>query len=86
MTNVQRLAVLNNRYERLLELNAQFRYTSSERCNQYLQLLLAIRREKQNIWLQNRENPKVAANLENAKKAVVSLTRSHLFNLTNPVR
>jgi hypothetical protein len=84
MTNVQRLAVLNNRYERLLELNAQFRYTSGERCNQYLQLLLAIRREKQKIWLQNRENPKVAANLEKAKSAVVSLTRQHLFNLTNP--
>ena len=85
MTNVQRLAVLNNRYEKLIELNARFRYTSSERCSQYLRVLLQIKKEKQSIWIENRKDPIVSKNLENAKKAVVSLTRQHLFNLTNPL-
>ena len=84
MTNVQRLAVLNNRYERLIELNQSHHYCATEKCGKYLGLLLKIKKEKTLIWLQNRENPTVAANLENAKKAVISLTRSHLFNITNP--
>ena len=85
MSKLQRLSVLNNRYERLIELNTKFRYTSTERCSQYLGLLLQIKKEKQLIWIENRKDPIVSKNLENAKKAVVSLTRQHLFNLTNPM-
>lgn len=84
MTNIQRLSVLNNRYERLIELNVRFRYASSERCGQYLGLLLQIKKEKQLIWMENRKDPQVSQNLENAKKAVISLTRQQLFNLTYP--
>ena len=85
MESQKRLATLNSRYEKLVELNAENRYTSSERCGQYLSLLLSIKKEKMSIWIENRKDPLTAANLENAKNALIGLTYKQLFNLTSPV-
>ena len=95
-SNNNRLAVLNARYERLIELNQKHRYTtmvltneglkSNPKENQYTRLLKKIYQEKVGIWVFNRKNNEVySENLENAKTAIVSMTREHLFNLTAPV-
>ena len=95
-SNSYRLAVLNARYERLVELNQTHHYTTmvltSEglRANpkekKYTRLLKKIYEEKVGIWVFNRKNNKVYLdNLENAKTAIVSMTKNHLFNLTSPV-
>jgi hypothetical protein len=100
--NNKRLAVLNNRYEKLLELNSIRSYVSmiltenglvsNPKTTKYLNLLLAIKKEKQTIWIDNRNlNQKYAESLEVAKQnnarylASITLTRNDLFNLTSPI-
>lgn len=85
--NQKRLAVLNNRYEKLIELNSIRNYVSmiltekglvtNPKADQYLRLLLAIKQEKQAIWNKNRElNQKYADSLEVAKQANVNYLKS----------
>lgn len=100
--NNKRLEVLNNRYEKLIEINSIRSYVSmiltekglvsNPKTTKYLNLLLAIKRERQTIWANNRIlNTKYSENLENAKQvnaqylASITLTKTDLFNLTAPV-
>ena len=100
--NHKRLAVLNNRYEKLIELNSIRNYVSmiltekglepNPKTPKYLKLLLAIKSEKQAIWIENRNlNQKYADSLEVAKQsnlnylASITLTKQDLFNLTSPM-
>lgn len=94
--NQKRLITLNNRYEKLIELNSIRNYGSmiltengletNPKTSQYLKQLLAIKQEKQAIWNENRKlNEKYAESLEVAKNSMIILTREHLFNLTSPV-
>lgn len=94
--NNNRLAVLNARREKLIELNQKYHYTSmvltkdglkpNPKEKQYTNLLLRIHEEKVGLWIFNRENNKVySSHLNNAKNAVASLSRNHLFNLTYPL-
>jgi hypothetical protein len=100
--NQKRLSVLNNRYEKLIELNSIRSYVSmiltesglvsNPKTTKYLNLLLAIKREKQNLWIENRNlNQNYAESLEFAKQknarylASITLTRTDLYNLTAPV-
>ena len=96
LSNNKRLAVLNARYERLIELNQNHQYTSmvftknglkpNPKAKQYTKLLKRIYEEKAGIWISNRKDNKVyAENLETAKTAIVSMTRDHLFHLTAPL-
>ena len=93
--NNKRLATLNARYEKLVELNQQNHYTtmilvngkltSNPKEKKYTRLLKRIYEEKVGLWVFNRKNNKIyAENLETAKKNIVSITRNHLFNLTSP--
>lgn len=85
---MSRIATLNNRYDRLLELNQTHHYTfdKNPKCDKYLSLLLKIKAEKIQIWNENRKNnSKYSENLNNGLKAVISLTRNDLFNLTSPI-
>ena len=95
-SNNNRLAVLNARYERLVELNQTHHYTTMVLTNEglksnpkekkYTRLLKRIYEEKVGIWIFNRKNNQIySENIENAKTAIVSITRDHLFNLTSPV-
>lgn len=108
MTNVEqisennkRLAVLTDRYEKLIELNAIKNYVSmiltpdglvsNPKTNKYLKLLLMIKIQKQNIWIENRNlNQNFAESLEAAKQsntrylASITLTKNTMFNLTSP--
>lgn len=100
--NQSRLSVLNNRYERLIELNNIINYVGmvligndlkpNPKEQKYLKLLLAIKSEKQTIWIENRHlNQKYADSLEIAKQSninylkSITLTKQDLFNLTSPV-
>ena len=100
--NNKRLQVLNNRYQKLIELNSirscvamiltENGLVSNPKTTKYLNLLLAIKREKQTIWIDNRNlNQKYAESLEVAKQtnarylASITLTRQDMFNLTAPV-
>ena len=99
--NNKRLAILNNRYEKLIELNSIRSYVSmiltenglvsNPKTQKYLNLILAIKREKQTILIENRIlNQKYVESLEVAKQtnakylASITLTRQDLFNLTSP--
>lgn len=68
--NMRRLDVLNNRYERIIELNNINRYTSSlaeeRKRNQYYNLLLEIKKQKY-IWIKNNTN------CEQVKQAVKNM-------------
>ena len=77
--NNKRLMVLNNRYEKLIELNSIRSYVSmiltynglisNPKTNKYLNLLLMIKLEKQAIWIDNRNlNENYAESLEAAKQ------------------
>ncbi len=100
--NQSRLSVLNNRYERLIELNNIINYVGmvligndlkpNPKEQKYLKLLLAIKSEKNAIWIQNRKlNKKYAKSLEKAKQnnldylKSITLTKQDLFILTAPV-
>ena len=96
ISNNKRLAVLNARYERLIELNQNHQYTTmvltkdglkpNPKAKQYIKLLKKIYEQKVSIWISNRRDNKVSAeNLETAKTAIVSITREHLFHLTAPL-
>ena len=93
--NRKRLSVLNDRYEKILELNKINRYVStlsSERkTNQYYSLLSEIKKQQYTIWNENRKlNKKYSASIERAKQNAslylksITLTKSDLFNLTSP--
>lgn len=105
MTNVQenpeltkakkRIADLNNRYDRLLELNQTHHYTfmilvdgklaRNPDQDRYLRMLLEIRNEKHKLWLRVRElSPRYMMNVNNGIQSVVSLTKSDMFHLTSP--
>lgn len=68
--NMRRLDVLNNRYERIIELNNINRYTSSlaeeRKRKQYYNLLLEIKKQKY-IWIKNNTN------CEQVKQAVKNM-------------
>jgi hypothetical protein len=101
MTNLQkisennkRLLTLNNRYEKLLALNSLNHYcvTGNSKTGKYLCLILEIRKQRQAIWIENRQlNKKYNESLMNAKIANIeflksrTLTKQQLFNLTSPV-
>ena len=79
LTNAQKLAQLNNIYESTVQLNAEKNFMQSiEKSDVYFNLLLKIKKEKHRIWVENRNEPRVAENLETAKKAVINY-------LTNPI-
>ena len=79
LTNSQKLAQLNNIYENTVQLNAEKNFIQSiEKSDVYFSLLLKIKKEKHRIWVENRTEPRVAENLETAKKAVINY-------LTNPI-
>lgn len=82
----QRLQQLNNRYERLIELNETNNYTSmvltsnglqpNPNAERYLNLILAIKKQKTTIWIANRKNClKTSQNIETAKNAVINLLK-----------
>jgi len=94
--NNNRVEILNARYEKLVLLNQQNKYTEmvltseglkpNPKAKKYTKLLKRIYEEKVGLYVFNRENNKTySKNIDNAKKAIVSLTRNHLFNLTSPV-
>ncbi len=92
-----RLSVLNFRYDKLLELNQKHHYTfmilgengkliPNPKEEKYTNLLLSIKREKQRIWNEIRKtNTKYSDNVNNGIKAIVSLTKSDLFQITSPI-
>ena len=90
--NKNRIAVLNDRLDKLIYLNNRFRYTtmvsktiSNPRSQQYTRVLLAIHREVTLARVFNRQNNKAyAESLHNAKNAVCSLTKDILYNITKP--
>ncbi len=96
-TNQKQLTILNKRYDRLLELNQIHHYTfmvldasgklvPNPKEDKYTNLLLRIRAEKQRLWNEIRkENPKYSENVNNGIKALVSLTKADMFNLTSPI-
>lgn len=67
---MRRLDVLNNRYERIIELNNINSYTSSlaeeRKRKQYYSLLLEIKKQKY-IWIKNNTN------CEQVKQAVINM-------------
>ena len=99
--NFNRLEVLNNRYEKLIEINSIRDYVSmiltenglesNPKTSKYLKLLLNIKTQKQDLWIENRKlNQKHSQALEVAKTSninylkSITLTKSDLFNLTSP--
>jgi hypothetical protein len=94
MKNFQRSsrkAHLNARWEKLVELNRQHKYTkmmlvdgelvTNPKEDQYTRLLSQIHQETIGIFIFNRENNKVyAAHLEGAKNAVANLTQGFYYN------
>jgi hypothetical protein len=81
--NFKRLSVLNNRFEKLVELNRIHQYCTMDadvinpKQRKYTHLLLAIKKEKQLIWAANRNlSEKTAENIENAKKATLKYLTS----------
>jgi hypothetical protein len=91
LKNRKRLAVLNNRLEKLILLNQKYHYTSSfsneKKINQYYKILVKIRSEKKDLQLKNRElNPNYNNQLKKATSNIVSiLNRDKMFNLTASV-
>ena len=86
---VNKLAVLNNRLEKLIELNQRYGYTSvltsEKKTKQYYSLLLRIREEKHAIYIERRKNEVYSGHLETAKNNIITtLTRDYLYNLTAP--
>ena len=96
-SNQNQLAILNNRYDKLLELNQIHHYTfmvldaygkltANPKEDKYTKLLLKIRAEKQRIWSEIRkDNPKYSESVKNGIDALISLTRNEIFNLTSPI-
>ena len=95
LQNRKRLSVLNDRYEKILELNRINRYvctSSSERkTNQYYNLLSEIKKQQYSIWNENRKlNKTYSASIERAKQNAslylrsITLTKSDIWNLTSP--
>lgn len=78
--NNKRLVILNNRYEKLIELNSIRSYVSmiltgnglvtNPKTNKYLNVLLMIKLQKQALWIENRNlNENYDESLEAAKQA-----------------
>lgn len=67
------VAVLNQRYERVIELNREHGYIYNEKkSEQYLRVLLEIKKRKYAIWAERRANDKnYAQMLETAKQNVI---------------
>jgi macrodomain Ter protein organizer (MatP/YcbG family) len=99
MKNIQRKnrkAHLNARWEKLVELNRQHKYTSmvlvdgelvaNPKQDQYTNLLQQIHQETIGIFIFDRENrPEYANQLENAKKSVATLTQGFYYNQKSAV-
>lgn len=92
----ERLAQLNRRYDRVLELNQNYGFTFSKmfmgelvvnpRHDAYMNVLLSIRKEKQELRLRIRElSPKMMDNINEGIRALVTMTREDMFNLTSPM-
>ena len=84
-----RLTVLNERLEKLIELNQKHHYTSSfsneRKIKQYYSLLTRIRSEKQDIHIAIRENNAVYnSHVEKAKNNVVDVLRNHFLHNLKP--
>jgi len=96
-SNQNQLAILNNRYDKLLELNQIHHYTfmvldasgkliPNPKEDKYTNLLLKIRAKKQHLWNEIRkDNPKYSESVKNGIDALISLTRNEIFNLTSPI-
>ncbi|MCZ8144894.1 hypothetical protein [Flavobacterium sp.] len=79
--NRKRIAQLNERRERLIQMNQAKGYTSNHKADQYLRLLLAIHKEKVGLWVFNRENnQEYMSHLNTA----CSMNMNLLKNLTSP--
>lgn len=90
MKNLQnKLMVLNERLEKLIELNQKHHYTASgtpeKKIKQYYNLLLMIRNERQDIYIEKRKNESYSGHLETAKNNITTILKGNLFNLTAPV-
>ena len=81
----KRKFVLHQRYERLLELNRTHDYVRNEKHDKYIALLIEIKKQKAVLDLKYRElNQVYNQQVNDGIKALTSLTREHLFKLTNP--
>lgn len=69
------IAILNNRREKLIKLNEKHDYVHNEKkSEQYLRLLLEIRKRKCFIWSERRKtDKKYSENLERAKNNIANL-------------
>lgn len=94
--NQNRLKTLNNRYEKLIELNLAKRYLSmiltesglepNPKSDKYLKTILEIKQQKTAIWTENRQlNEVYRNNIVNGMASLTTLTRAHLFTLTSPM-
>jgi len=88
----QRLETLENRYDRLLEANQKHNYIYSDKINRYIDCLYTI---KAQIAKRREENRKANENQPwrkallatkgmNGAQAMISLSKTDLFNLTAP--
>ena len=86
--NRKRLAVLDFRYEKIVELNSINGYVRSEserKQNQYYSLLIRIKNEKYALWSENRKlNKNYSENLEVSKKNIISILKTK-YNLKKAI-
>lgn len=75
---MNRLAMLQNRYDRLLEANQKYQYSFSTKLERYLNVLRVLKNEIAN------EQRKLHNSLE-TKDYRFTLTKQDVFNLTNPL-